>query len=83
MSLPGFVVTEIEQGDLIYGPGSDDSLAYAGNHAITNLSVGDVSAMTSAGHQLYIVGDTGDSVMLAEGWIDKGVQCVYEHVVCR
>ncbi|ACD91184.1 Hemolysin-type calcium-binding region [Chlorobium limicola DSM 245] len=46
-------------------------LAINGDHAITNITVDAVSSMTS-GNELYILGDSGDTVQLADGWSNQG-----------
>jgi len=73
-------IKNIEKIDLTYGPGSDGSTVYNGDHAITNLSISDVQAMTGSDHKLYIVGNSGDSVGLETGWSDQGPDGAYEHV---
>ncbi|NTV07208.1 MAG: hypothetical protein HGA81_01180 [Chlorobium limicola] len=46
-------------------------LAINGDHAITSIAVDVVSSMTG-GNELYILGDSGDTVQLADGWSNQG-----------
>ncbi|NTW82035.1 MAG: DUF4347 domain-containing protein [Chlorobiaceae bacterium] len=50
-------------------------LTVNGDHAVNNISVDAVSSMTS-GNSLYILGDSGDSVLLASGWTNEGTSNV-------
>ncbi|ABL66310.1 FG-GAP-like repeat-containing protein [Chlorobium phaeobacteroides] len=58
----------------VYGSGSGSlmnieilDLGVNGDHGISNITVDEVSSMTS-GNDLYILGESGDSVMFADGW---------------
>jgi uncharacterized delta-60 repeat protein len=58
----------------VYGSGSGSlmnieilDLGVNGDHGISNITVDAVSSMTS-GNDLYILGESGDSVMFADGW---------------
>ena len=46
-------------------------LAINGDHAITSIAVDVVSSMTG-GNELYILGDSGDTVQFADGWSNQG-----------
>jgi hypothetical protein len=49
-----------------------------GDHALTNLSVADVTRMTDARNALVINADAGDSVQLTNEWTQIGTSNVYQ-----